>query len=307
MAHYGVFRQELATSYPTYGNALWEPDPGGQYNTVEVGDVGFIRRGYFQRLFNVLLPKDHPSHRNPTFVPEDHQQLVTIHDHIVRNEIRTGSRQNSLHFCSQYVTLDSRGRGTLASGPEDDSQITFSCNGKQGALLSLPVPAQGQDTVAFGDFGKWMIKHIDAWFAFARGLGLGINRMEDIILVTGRHLTKSWVNVAFTQRRPDAGVSFDVQVSGHSRISLEQEYVRGGDLKLGPTGRDLPENQCIFIRGFRVVRILGMWPKLRGQAEPAPDAGDQEPEPEVDPQLELISVPDDSNVKHPDYYFPTFL
>lgn len=116
MAHYGIFRQELAIAYPTYGNALWEPDPGGQYNAVEVGDVGFIRRGYFQRLFNVLLPKDHPFHRNPSFVPEDHQQLVTIHDHIVKNEIRTGSRQNSLHFCSQYVTLDSRGRGTLASG-----------------------------------------------------------------------------------------------------------------------------------------------------------------------------------------------
>ena len=110
MAHYGIFRQELAISYPTYGNALWEPDLGGQYNAVEVGDVGFIRRGYFQRL---LLPKDHPSQ---SFVPEDHQQLETIHKHIVKNEIRTGSRQNSLHFCSQYVTLNSRGRGTSASG-----------------------------------------------------------------------------------------------------------------------------------------------------------------------------------------------
>lgn len=133
---------------------------------------------------------------------------------------------HSLGFCSL----------THKYRPDDDSQITFSCNGKPGALLSLPVSAQGEDTVAFGDFGKWMIKHIDTWFAFARGLGLGINRMEDIILVTGRHLTKSWVNVAFTQRRPDAGVSFDVQVSGHSHVSLEQEYVRGGDLKLGPTG-----------------------------------------------------------------------
>ena len=49
-----------------------------------------------------------------------------------------------------------------------------------------------------------------------------------------------------------------------------------------------------------------MWPKLRGQAGPAPNAGDQEPEPESDP-LGLISVPDDTNVKHPDYQFPTFL
>lgn len=47
-----------------------------------------------------------------------------------------------------------------------------------------------------------------------------------------------------------------------------------------------------------------MWPKLRGQAGPAPNPGDQEPE--SDPQLEIISVPD-SNVKHPDYHFPTFL
>ena len=50
MAHYGIFRQELAFAYPTYGNALWEPDPGGQYNAVEVGDVGFIRRGHFLAL-----------------------------------------------------------------------------------------------------------------------------------------------------------------------------------------------------------------------------------------------------------------
>jgi hypothetical protein len=42
-----------------------------------------------------------------------------------------------------------------------------------------------------------------------------------------------------------------------------------------------------------------MWPKLRGQAGPAPNAGDHEPEPESDTHLELLSVPADSNVKHP--------
>ena len=126
---------------------------------------------------------------------------------------------------------------TFKYRPEDDSKVTFSCTGKQGALLSLPVSAQGEDTLAFGDFGKWMIKHIDSWFAFARGLGLGVDRMEDIIMVTGRHLTKSWVNVAFNQRRSDAGVSFDVQVSSGGHVYLEQEYVRGGDLRLGPGGR----------------------------------------------------------------------
>jgi hypothetical protein len=115
MAHHNIFREELATAYPTYGLALWEPDPGGQYDAVEVGDVGFVRRGYFQRLFNVLHPRDHPSHRNPSFVPQDHEQLELVPDHIVKGEIRAGSGQNPNHFYSKNVTLVSHGRGALAS------------------------------------------------------------------------------------------------------------------------------------------------------------------------------------------------
>jgi hypothetical protein len=52
--------------------------------------------------------------------------------------------------------------------------------------------------------------------------------MEDMILVTGRYLTKSWVNVAFNQRRPDAGVSFNAYVSrdsgfAHFHVSTKYE------------------------------------------------------------------------------------
>jgi hypothetical protein len=68
-----------------------------------------------------------------------------------------------------------------------------------------------------------------------QSLGLGVDRMEDIILVMGRHLTKSWVNVPFDQRRRDAGVSFTAYVA-RGDIQLELQRVRGGELKLGPTG-----------------------------------------------------------------------
>lgn len=89
--------------------------PRGQYDAVQVGDVGFIRKGYFQRLFNVLHPRDHPSHRNPALVPEDHEQLRPIAGHIVRGEIRAGSGQSSNHLYSKDVTLVSRGLGASAS------------------------------------------------------------------------------------------------------------------------------------------------------------------------------------------------
>lgn len=103
-------------------------------------------------------------------------------------------------------------------------------------MLSLPIPAQREDTVARGDFGRWITKHIDLWFAFAQNLGLGVDRMQDIILVTGRHCTKSWVNVAFSEGQRDAEVSFGVRVSGRSGVSIERRLVRGDAvLKLGPS------------------------------------------------------------------------
>lgn len=70
----------------------------------------------------------------------------------------------------------------------------------------------------------------------ADDLGLAVNRMEDIILVTGRHLAKSWINVAFSESRGDAQVSFGVRVSGDSSVHLEERNGNGGELKVGPRG-----------------------------------------------------------------------
>lgn len=104
-------------------------------------------------------------------------------------------------------------------------------------MLSLPFPAQREDTFALGDFGKWIIRHIDLWFAFAENLGLGIKRMQDIILVTGCHCAKSWVNVAFSEGHRDAEVSFEAQPSGVSGVNIGRRLVRGDVvLKLGPSG-----------------------------------------------------------------------
>lgn len=115
MADYDIFREELANGCPAYGHALWEPDPGGQYDAVQVGDVGFIRRGRFHRLFNILYPKDHPTHRNPALVPDDHEHLNPVSGHIITGKILTDSRQHPNHFCSKHVTLDPDASGLVPS------------------------------------------------------------------------------------------------------------------------------------------------------------------------------------------------
>lgn len=111
-----TFREELAIQYPTLGRPLWEPDPGGLYDSVQVGDVGFIRHGYFYRLFNALAPRDRPSDSeisddsNPDF-PHSLQSLQPR----TSNHIRT-SRDHGYDFRSKNVKELSREPNVHALG-----------------------------------------------------------------------------------------------------------------------------------------------------------------------------------------------
>ena len=134
--------------------------------------------------------------------------------------------------------------------------------------------------------------------------------MEDIILVTGTDRARSWANVAFLGGQADARVSFGVEVS-QSRINWQfsSERKAGAAWNWGPSGevrwravfspitlrylwhnivQNLPEDQCIFIRGFRVARKrMLFWSKLKAAAGPNPDPKDDDCEPDA----ELISIP----------------
>jgi hypothetical protein len=48
----------------SHGIALWNPNPPKRiYNIVSIGDVGYLHRGAFIRMFNVMLPWDDPSNK----------------------------------------------------------------------------------------------------------------------------------------------------------------------------------------------------------------------------------------------------
>jgi len=106
----------------------------------------------------------------------------------------------------------------------------------RGALLYLPFSAKRYDTSAVNDFSKWMIKHVDTCLEIAKRRDSRVNRMEDILLVTGLHRTKSWISAVFNDGQPGAQVSFGVYTLGASSVHLEQQDKKGGVLKLGPSG-----------------------------------------------------------------------
>ncbi|KAN0127578.1 hypothetical protein V8E53_014605 [Lactarius tabidus] len=296
-AHYDIFRHHLLMRFPAFGHALWEPEPGDLYPAVKIGDVGYIREGKFHRLFNALLPAEDESHAD-FGVPEHHEPITLS----VRKHINTG-RLGPNNFCSAKVTSIPVSK-YLAEGPDEIPKVTFSCPRKEGAVSCLPVQAKTEDTIASAEFGKWIIRHIDSWFAWAQQLGLGVNRMEDIILVTGTHCTKSCTNVAFLGGQVGAQVSFGAKVDRSSNSvainwHFSHEQNRGVVLNCGPEGEDLQENQCIFIRGFRAARMLKILPpRLKGAAGPNPDPDGYDREPDAEPMPKLVALPEYQDPLH---------
>ncbi|KAI9445981.1 hypothetical protein H4582DRAFT_2124596 [Lactarius indigo] len=285
--HYDTFREELAKAYPAFGHALWDPDPG-EYPPVEVGDVGFIRQGKFHCLFNALYSEDHPS--NQRFgVPEYHEQLQPVPNHMDRGALHP----NTLY--SYGVSVVSGGLEALATGSIGSAEVSFSLKRKQGAVLTLPVTALREDTLTQDHFREWIITHIDSWFAFTLRLRLGIG-MGDIILVTGHHRTRSWSNITFNEVQTDSQFLLRVEVAGEFGASVNWRAsnlrIQGAVPNHGPSG----ENQCIFIRGFRVKRtFLGKIPRIKAAAEPEPGP----PRPGSEPEEELVSIPSDTEYQDP--------
>ena len=86
-----------------------------------------------------------------------------------------------------------------------------------------------------------MVTHIDRWFTFARHLELGIEQMEELVLVTGCDHARSWTNVTFLKNQLDAQASFGVEVTHGPEVridwQLSPERVLGAVLNQGPSGR----------------------------------------------------------------------
>ena len=73
--HYDIYRDRLAATYPAFGHALWDPNPEVGQDPVKIGDVGYVHKGKFNRLFNALLSESDAS-REGIRLPEYYEPLV---------------------------------------------------------------------------------------------------------------------------------------------------------------------------------------------------------------------------------------
>ncbi|KAN0131606.1 hypothetical protein V8E53_010448 [Lactarius tabidus] len=278
MAYYDIYRDQLASLY--HGHAPWLPDPAGLYDRVRVGDVGYMRRGHFLRLFNALLPAD------------DITQVYGVPDGFVPlnmgpfHNIRTLNLPGG-NYLSNGTVEDLEPREELeAGGPAYDEYTTvssFTCRSSPGAFLSLPFSGISEDAIRTKGFDTYIRKHCDSWLEFATINDFDV-QLEDIVLVTGCDLTSSWAMAAFID-------------SSETEISLGVHPASVGSARFQWSFTNQPHNNersqnvegshCVFLRGFRAKRISPFFVMLKAAAEPGPDDPDNSPE----SSIELVQQP----------------
>ena len=138
-------------------------------------------------------------------------------------------------ICSSLYNREILGQG----------EVSFSTKRTQGAVLVMPHPASSEDVLTSRLYAEYMGGNCDCWLAYAtRTRGCEV-KMEDLMLVTGRDLTKSWIATAFTDKSVEGSIKLDVNVGaiGSARIttSIRCVDIQNAQYNYGPT-RHLEED-----------------------------------------------------------------
>jgi hypothetical protein len=108
---------------------------------------------------------------------------------------------------------------------------TYKCKTRsRGALLSLPHGGHHEDAIRTKAFEDYIRDNVVSWFAWARSNDMGVERMEDLILVTGCTLVTAWAAATFDNYAMPVGstaISLDAQKSDHGRAQFVWRNIRG--------------------------------------------------------------------------------
>ena len=75
---------------------------------------------------------------------------------------------------------------------------TYKCRARsRGALLSLPYGCRRIDVIRTKVFEDYIRDNVVSWYDWSRERGLPVERMEDLILVTGCTFVTSWAAAVF--------------------------------------------------------------------------------------------------------------
>ncbi|KAF9812914.1 hypothetical protein IEO21_05910 [Rhodonia placenta] len=271
---YDVYAQQLfrlGQGYP-----LWEPEPKDGVE-VEIGDVGYLHRGGFYRIFNALRDPQDPL--NATLgTPPDFEKFSSgaMQPHRVENAIASGPvASKTLRKISVAGELSVHNIGATCK---------YECTDDQGALLVLETPAVREELHQIRRLKNYFSKNINDWHTFAAGeIGLE-KKPEEILFVRGWVKTTRWAVAAFTNQAKSAKISFDGNFASPATASFALEASESiapqHDRRSGPEDRlrgeghhharepAWPADQCVFLHYLKLKKRFLLLKTIEAAAEP---------------------------------------
>jgi hypothetical protein len=93
--------------------------------------------------------------------------------------------------------------------------------------LSLPHGGHREDVIRTKAFEDYIRDHVVSWFSWAHKNRLGVERMEDLILVSGCTLVASWAAATSVDHTMDAEISLASRVLNNGSASFVWSNIRG--------------------------------------------------------------------------------
>ena len=93
--------------------------------------------------------------------------------------------------------------------------------------MSLPNGGHREDVIRTKVFEDYIRDHVVIWFNWAQKNKVGIERMEDLILVSGCTLVASWAAATFVENNTEAEISLASRALGNGGLNFVWSKNRG--------------------------------------------------------------------------------
>jgi len=309
-----------------------EPVPIHSFNRIQLGDVGYVRRGCFHLLFSAgcqlgerQLGIDVPSTFKPLNVGPTVYRQPRLPGHLSTNTVReTGVGLAASVSPVPYVrSVASTSPSTLYARSrmlEPGISISFELTEKQGVALVTKYRTYREDAELESAFKAYTKRHYDSWVAFARDTGHG----DDIrpVIVTGVDMTRDFAMMAYANSGASLASEFTTSVPTVASASVSawgtwrteglvhtncgprlcrppSSTQTADPTSLGDNGAEtVPDeyNQCVFVRYYTMRKRALMFPTVIRAAAGPHDLGsggrDDGALPEVEVQSDSVSDSD---------------
>ncbi|EKM58806.1 uncharacterized protein PHACADRAFT_86413 [Phanerochaete carnosa HHB-10118-sp] len=272
-----IYSSSLATFHE--GHALWYPEPH-ESGEPQIGDVGFIHRGAFIRLFN--LDTSAPE-KKVTFWPVPFDDIKPLPPHVLQIDRRHRPLVPD-HYCSHGMeSKEIHASVDATAGASMSLALTaaYKCKSTQSAVLALKSEAHAETLFENQVLENYIVRNHDTWYTYATGVLGHRLKQENLVVICGWVKTEAdWAAAAFSNISSSSHVSVEGNAGGvagmelggsHSKSVTGPRMQRQGRHYLPDASHPCPveptRDQCMFVKRYGVRKRLWIFKKIVASAD----------------------------------------